>query len=310
MSAPVRVLSAREVHDGLDWTSLADALDAAFAAGAQVPVRHAHALVDSDTLLLMPAWNADVIGTKIVTVIPGAVAHGAPTVNATYLLMDRATGVPRAIIDGDALTVRRTAAVSALAARYAAPDSARTLLMVGTGHLAPWMVRAHVALRPAIDRVLVWGRHKDRAASLVATLDAEGIPAVVAGSLEAAVREADIVSCATTAQEPLVQGAWLRPGMHLDCVGGFTPTMREVDDDAVVASRVLVDSYDGVLAEAGDLVQPMVRGRVTRAHVVAELGELSRGERAGRTDPSQITLFKSVGTALADLAAAQCLMTA
>lgn len=310
MSAPVRVLSASEVHAALDWTSLASALEAAFAAGAQVPVRHAHPLAEGDTLLLMPAWNADVIGTKIVTVIPGAVALGAPSVNATYLLLDRRTGVPRAIIDGDALTVRRTAAVSALVARYAAPSTARTLLMVGTGHLAPWMVRAHVALRPAIDRVLVWGRRPERAAALVATLSDEGIPAVVAGSREAAVREADIISCATAAQEPLVPGAWLRPGMHLDCVGGFTHAMREVDDAAVVASRVLVDSYAGVLAEAGDLVHPIARGLITREHVVAELGELARGERAGRTDASQITLFKSVGTALADLAAAQCLMTA
>lgn len=300
----LRVLSAHEVHEALDWPRLSTALTAAFAVGAVVPVRHAHALNTDDTLLLMPAWNADAIGVKVVSVIPGARAHGAPTVGATYLLLDRVSGTPRAVLDGDALTVRRTAAVSAIAARSMAREDSRVLLMVGAGHLAPWMIRAHCALRPALREVLIWARSATRADSLAATLVSEGIPARSVISLPDAVSQADIVSCATMAHSPIVHGEWLRPGTHLDLVGGFTPTMREVDDDAVRLSRIAVDSYGGALTEAGDLTDPLARAVIMREDIVADLGELVRGDVAGRVDHQQITMFKSVGTALSDLAAA------
>lgn len=303
-------LAARQVHDALPWTPLADALAQAFARPEHttVPVRHAHPMGEDDTLLLMPAWHDRALGVKLVTVVPGAPARGGRTVSASYLLMDRDTGAPRALLDGEALTVRRTAAVSALAARHSARADAATLLVVGTGALAPWMARAHVALRPGITRVLVWGRTMARAASVAAVLWSEGLPAEVALDLETAVRGADIVCCATTAHAPVVRGAWLSPGTHLDLVGGFTPAMREADDDAVRHAHITVDSYDGALAEAGDLLDPMARGVITRAQVVSDLGGVLRGERVGRPDPQAITLFKSVGTALADLAAAELVM--
>ncbi len=303
------VLSARQVHDALDWQLLHTALTAAFAVGAVVPVRHAHALTADDTLLLMPAWNAEAIGVKLVTVIPSAPAHGAPTVGATYVLLDRATGVPQAVLDGDALTVRRTAAVSAIAARYMAREEARRLLVVGTGHLAPWMIRGHCALRPALGQILIWGRDSARAQRLAQVLIEEGLPVRATTDLAGASHAADIVCCATTSHEPLVRGEWLRPGTHLDLVGGFTPAMREVDDDAVRIARIAVDSYGGALTEAGDLTDPLARGVITRECVVAELGELVRGDVVGRSDPLQITIFKSVGTALADLAAAQAALS-
>ncbi len=296
--------SAADVHAALEWNALASALAAAFAAGADVPLRHAHVLNATDTLLLMPAWNQDAIGTKIVTVIPGANQLGAPTVGATYLLLDRASGTPRAVLDGDALTVRRTAAVSALAARYLAREFASTLVMVGCGHLAPWLVRAHCALRPAITRVLLWGRNTPRAEALARTLGDEGLPVDAVPNLEAAVREAHIVSCATTSTEPLVRAEWLAPGTHVDLVGGFTREMREADDATVAMSRIVVDTYDGVLSEAGDIIVPLERGAITRAHIVGDLAALVRGEASGRTNADEITLFKSVGTALADLAGA------
>lgn len=306
------VFTARQVHAALDWATLDSALTAALAAGAessvQVPLRHTHGLGNSDALLLMPAWTADAIGIKVVTFIPEAPSRGAPTVGATYLLLDRATGVPRAVLDGDAITVRRTAAISAVAARYLARPDARTMLMVGTGHLAPWMVRAHCALRPGLSRVVVWGRSPERAAAMVHALRAEGLPVEAAGDLEAAVRAADLVCCATTSRVPIVLGDWLSPGTHLDLVGGFTREMREVDDHAVARSRIAVDSYRGALAEPGDLVIPLEQGRIAREQVVAELAELVRGERVGRTRDDEITLFKSVGTALADLAAAQAVV--
>ena len=302
----LRVYSADEVHAALPWARLADALEAAFVDGAtQVPLRHAHALSAADTLLLMPAWRQDALGVKLVTVMPGAAARGAGTVQAAYLLLDRHTGVPRALLDGEALTLRRTAAASALAARHLALPDAGRLLVVGTGRLAPWMARAHVALRPSLAEVSVWGRDATRAAGIVRTLRDEGIYATVAGDLPSAVARAQVVSCATTSTVPLVQGAWLAAGTHLDLVGGFRRDMREVDDAAVARARVAVDTYAGALAEAGDLVQPIEAGVVARSHVVADLAELLRGERAVRRSAGDVTLFKSVGTALEDLAAAR-----
>lgn len=287
------------------------ALEHAFAAGAHVPLRHAHQLGERDTLLLMPAWrDADphgpgALGVKVVTVMPGAAAHGAPTVGALYLLLDRSTGEPRAVLDGEALTLRRTAATSALAARYMARSDASSLLVIGTGSLAPYMLRAHCALRPTLTQVTLWGRNAVAAQALAARLRGEGLPVQAEADLESALRAADIVCCATTATLPPVRGQWLREGTHLDLVGGFTRAMREADDDAVARARIVVDTYAGALAEAGDLVVPLETGVITRDRIVAELAEVVRGERPGRTGDREITLFKSVGTALEDLAAAE-----
>ncbi len=301
LSAMVRVYAAPQVHAALPWDTLAGALEAAFIAGAAVPLRHAHGLSASDTLLLMPAWGGRAIVVKVVTVMPAAAA----TVQASVLVLDRASGEPLAVLDGEALTLRRTAATSALAARHLARPDASRLLVVGSGRLAPWMARAHAALRPGLARIEVWGRRAAAAEAVAAELAAEGLPAVAVAELEAAVHQADIVCCATTSTAPLVHGAWLAPGTHLDLVGGFRPEMREADDDAVAGARIVVDTYAGALAEAGDLTQPLARGRIARAQVGADLAELLRGERPGRSTAAEVTLFKSVGTALEDLAAAE-----
>ena len=315
----VRVYSAAEVHAALPWCPLADALQAAFVRGAQVPLRHAHALAPTDTLLLMPAWDERLLITKLVTVIPGAPS----TVEATVMALDRATGHPLAVLDGEALTLRRTAATSALAARHLALPDVDTLLVVGTGRLAAWMARAHVALRPGLRRVLVWGRRFEAAQALAGELRAEfaaarstdgaarALPTLMAvptEGLEAACRKARLISCATTSTEPLVRGFWLTPGTHLDLVGGFKPHMREADDEAVARARIVVDTHAGAGAEAGDLVQPLQRGVITRDAVLGELAELLRGDCVGRRTPEDITLFKSVGTALEDLAAARLVL--
>ncbi len=308
----LRFYAADAVHAALDTPRLVAALEQAFRSGAQVPLRHVHRLGSSDLLLLMPAWRdgpADggegALGVKIVTVMPGAAARGASTVAALYVLLDRVTGEPRAVIDGEALTLRRTAAASALAARFMArPDSA-SLLVIGTGKLAPYMLRAHCAMRPALTQVRLWGRNAQAAQVLAGALRGEGLPVEFTPDLEEAVRGADIISCATTAATPIVQGEWLRVGTHLDLVGGFTRSMREVDDAAVTRARIVVDTYAGALAEAGDLVVPLETGACKREQIVAELAELVRGERQGRTSEREITLFNSVGTALEDLAAAE-----
>jgi ornithine cyclodeaminase/alanine dehydrogenase-like protein (mu-crystallin family) len=298
--------SAEQVHAALPWSTLVPALRDAFAAGATVPRRHAHALSDRDSLLLMPAWSDDALGVKVVTVMPDSCA--ARTVQALYLLLDRHTGEPRAVLDGEALTVRRTAATSVLAASYLARDDASDLLVIGTGTLAPYMVRAYCATRPAITRVRLWGRTPARAAALATALAREGLPveacADAPDALPNAVAASQIVCAATTSRAPVIYGAWLSPGTHVDLVGGFTPAMREADDHTMRVSRIVVDSYDGALTEAGDLVDPLARGVILREQVVAELRELVAGSILGRTDRAQITLFKSVGLALEDLAAA------
>jgi ornithine cyclodeaminase/alanine dehydrogenase-like protein (mu-crystallin family) len=317
MSSPLLQLTAADVHAALPWEALAAALTTAFVAPPVAPLRTSHTLhctpEQSDTLLLMPAWDAQHIGVKLVTVIADAPAHGGRTVEASYLLLDRRTGAPRALIDGEALTVRRTAATSALAARHLARADAGSLLVIGTGRLAPWMVRAYVALLPALHTVRLWGRDGARSAALADALRDEGYGApgalrletVPPHGLEQGVRASDVVTAVTTARTPVVHGAWLRAGTHVDLVGGFTPDMREADDATITrASVVVVDRYEGALHEAGDLVQPLAAGVITRDRIRAELGELLRGERAGRQSPAEITLFKSVGHALEDLAAA------
>jgi ornithine cyclodeaminase len=305
----MRFFSADEVYEALDFSALADAIAAMFRRNPTAPLRHAHALSNEDTLLLMPAWcdGADgSLGVKLVTVLPGNRTRGVPTVHAAYVLFERATGAPCALIDGEALTLMRTAAASLLAARYLARADATNVLVIGTGHLAPFIARAHCHERPDV-RLTVWGRNAGAADALVHHLRGFEIAAHAAPDLEAAVREADIVSCVTTATAPIVHGEWLQPGCHLDLVGGFRRTMREADDVAVRRARIFVDTFAGALAEAGDIIEPMERGVIARSDVLGELADLVQGGVTGRTAPHDITLFKSLGTAIEDLAAARLL---
>jgi ornithine cyclodeaminase/alanine dehydrogenase-like protein (mu-crystallin family) len=308
----VKVVTASELAAVLDDRGLVERLREAFREGADAPLRHRHAVPapgGEGTLLLMPAWQRGrSLGVKVVTVFPGNASRGLSAVQAAYLLLDAETGAPLALMDGTMLTRRRTAAASALAADYLARRDSATLVMVGTGSLAPHLIGAHAAIRP-IREVRVWGRSPDKARALAASvMMAAGsgradVRVTPVEDLEAAVRAADVVSCATLASDPLIRGAWLRPGTHLDLVGGFTPAMREADDDAVRRSRVFVDT-PAALEEAGDVVQPIASG-VLKKEDVADLFDLARGRRPGRTDEAQVTLFKSVGAALEDLAAAR-----
>ena len=221
-----------------------------------------------------------------------------------YLLLDGKTGAPQALIDGPMLTLKRTAAASALASSYLSRPDCERLLMVGTGALAPHLIMAHASVRP-ICNVLIWGRSPDKAARLAKRLDRSAFRVDHTEDLEGAARGAEVISCATLSTEPLVRGDWLQPGQHLDLVGAFKPDMRETDDAAIRRARVFVDTREGALKEAGDIVQPIASGALDPADIAGDLFELTRGERAGRRFYDQITLFKSVGTALEDLAAAQ-----
>jgi ornithine cyclodeaminase len=303
----MRVLSAGQVHAALDLDELADAIGRMLAASPAAPLRHAHALSATDSLLLMPAWSATALGVKLVTVMPDNPSRQLPTVNAIYVLLDRTSGAARAVIDGEALTLRRTAAVSLLAARHLARADARNALIIGTGKLAPYMAHAHARAR-RLDRLGIWGRRGEGAQSVAQRLRDEGLPAQAVEDLESAVRDADVISCATTSTRPIVRGAWVSAGSHLDLVGGFRRGMREADDDAIARARIVVDTYAGALAEAADILEPIEHGAITRASIVAELAELVADPARGRTAASDVTLFKSVGTAVADLAAAQLLL--
>ena len=305
----MRVISAAEVDSALDYRVLVERLRQAFRTGAETPVRHHHTVPtwgDNDaTLLLMPAWQVGRhIGVKIVTVFPDNASRGLASVMGAYLLLDGKTGSPLALIDGPTLTVRRTAAASALAARYLAREDCERLLMVGTGSLAPHLILAHASVRP-ICNVLIWGRHPEKARRLASRLDRPKFRVAATEDLEGAVQGAHVISCATMSKEPLIRGAWLQPGTHVDLVGAYRPDMRETDDDVIRASRLFVDTRDGALSEGGDLIQPLRDGVITEADIAGDLFDLTRGERAGRRFYDQITLFKSVGTAIEDLAAAQ-----
>jgi ornithine cyclodeaminase len=259
----------------------------------------------------MPAWtdfNAagssanGHIGVKIVTVSPDNNAIGKPAVMGLYLLLNGATGEPEALIDGQRLTQWRTACASALAASYLAREDASRLLVIGAGALSPFLTKAHSAVRP-ITTIRIWNRTAANAEKVAAQLRAEGLPAEAATDLDAELTAADIVSSATISTSPLVKGALLKPGTHVDLVGGFTPDMRESDDDAISRAAIYVDTRAGATKEAGDIVQPLKSGLLKPEGIVADLHELARGEKTGRTSASQITLFKSVGAALEDLAA-------
>ena len=319
----MKVLSAAEIDAALDDLALIDRLDGLFRTGCEMPVRHHHPIREplgpgstDAMLLLMPAWTTGQsgrMGVKVVTVFPDNGKRSLTSIYGQYLLLDGGTGATLALLDGTMLTKRRTACASGLASRYLSRPDASRLLMIGTGALAPELIRVHAKVRP-IREVTIWGRTPRQAESLAerlsATLpDAVGRPVAVraVGDRRAAVPDADIVSCATLSKEPLVEGDWLREGQHVDLVGAYTPQMRESDDRAVQRARLYVDTRAGALKEGGDIVQAIASGAITESAVLADLFELARGERSGRPngDRTSITLFKSVGAALEDLAAAE-----
>lgn len=291
----------------LAFRDLIAALEKAFLSECKVPARMVEAITANEqplgTLLLMPAWMPGrYLGVKTVCVFPGNAALGLSSLHSTYLLYDACTGVPLAQMDGNEITSRRTAAASALAARFLSRRDAATLLVVGAGRMASVLPHAYSVIRP-IRRVLIWSLHEHNAHKLAERLTHEGLTADVAVHLKPAVDVADIISCATLSREPLIRGAWLRLGVHLDLIGGFAPDMRESDDECYRNANVFIDT-DEALIKAGDLLSPIANGILAISDVRATLAQLCQGVHPGRTDDRQITIFKSVGTALEDLAAA------
>ena len=283
------------------WPALIGALRAMFITGCVAPLRHAHPLPEAGTLLLMPATTATHSGVKIVHVSPGNPARGLPAVHAAYLLSDAVTGVPLALLDGGELTDRRTAAASVLAASFLARADAARLLVLGSGRVAAALAEAYAASFPLTD-IAIWSPRAAHAAKLAARLSTHGLPARAVGTPSPA--GFDIIAAATLSATPLIRGADLAPGMHLDLVGAYRADMREADGAAMARALLVVDTRAGGLSEAGDVMQAIAEGHITEAHVAADLAALCRGQHPGRTSPDQITAFKSVGWAGEDLAAA------
>jgi ornithine cyclodeaminase len=302
-------IDAATTRRHLPFPALIESLRAMFVSGCEAPLRSTHKVGDAGTILLMPAWRTGArLGIKTVTIFPGNGERGVPGLHSVYLLFDAATGVPLAQLDGNEITSRRTAAAAALAASYLARADARRLLILGSGQVAQLLAEAMRAVRQ-IDEVVVWNHRPASAQALAATLRASGINAHATDDLEHAVARADIVSCATLSTAALVQGAWLRPGTHLDLIGSFTPQMREADAACFAQSRVFVDTAEA-LAKSGDVLDAIAEGTFTADRLQGTLAELCAATRRGRTDPAERTLFKAVGSALEDLAAAELVWSA
>jgi len=302
----MRLIDRDTTRRHLPFPALIAALRAAFVAGAEVPLRHTHVVggAPGGSVLVMPAWRAGGrLGIKTVTIFPANGALGLPGLHSVYTLYDACTGVPLAQLDGNEITTRRTAAAAALAASMLAREDARRLLVLGSGRVAACLPEAFAAVRP-IRHVAVWNHRAASAESLAAHWRANGIDAHAVGNLDAAVAAADIVSCATLSNGALVKGALLRAGTHLDLIGSFSPAMREADADCFARSAVYVDTEEA-LAKSGDILGAVAEGGFVPGALCGTLAGLCTGAAGGRRSADQITLFKAVGNALEDLAAAE-----
>ncbi|ETI60566.1 bifunctional Delta(1)-pyrroline-2-carboxylate/Delta(1)-piperideine-2-carboxylate reductase [Marinomonas profundimaris] len=306
----MKIISAEDVGHILSFDTLIPSIKAAFSDDFGMPQRQMYPLPGGtsdkhDTFAVLPAWTKDVLGVKSFTHYPENPDKGLLTVAAQVLLFDRKTGSPIALVDGTSLTYWRTAAVSALAASYMAREDASSLLLFGTGELAPYMALAHASVRP-ITTIYIHGRSVEKAlrtqqAILAARPD---IDVQVCADYKDVITGVDIVSCATGSPTPLFKSISLAAGTHIDLVGNHHKTCRECDSATVKMSRVIVDSYLNVFNEAGEILIPLEEGTIEKDHVKGELAELCVGKVKGRLNNSQTTLFKSVGTALADVASA------
>jgi ornithine cyclodeaminase len=300
-------ISAEDTEKLLSYDKLIEALRRTFRSGAKAPLRHHHTLPSTSctdaTLLLMPAWSVDsgFGGIKMVNVNPGNNTINLPSISASYLLFDVETGQHLCLMEASVLTPRRTAAAAALAASYLARPESSSLLVVGAGKVGSQLPDAFREVLP-IKEVLVWSRSSHQSAALVERLIGEGWNARVAETLEEGVREVDVVTCATLAKEPIIKGEWLSPGQHIDLIGSFTPTMREVDDQAIQRAKIFVDTQAAVI-ESGDFQIPLASGAITIENIGPSLYELCSLKQKWR-EPEDITLFKGVGHAVEDLAAA------
>jgi len=303
-------IDAQFIEAHTDFPGLIEALRKGFAnKDIIVPLRHHHDFPNphaerESSMLLMPAWQAsNAAGVKVVVVNPENGKQQLPAIQGIYMLFDVKTGSPKALVDAKKLTTKRTASASVLAANYLARPDSSSLLVVGTGALAPELIQAY-ASQFTLERIIVWGRNSKKAQALIDSLGHLNLDLQVTEELEAAVQKVDIISCATLSKTPLIDGAWLQAGQHLDLIGAYRPDMREANDEAIQRANVFVDTLEGGLKESGEIVIPLNKGILKPEDIHADLFDLCSGKHAGRSTREEITLFKSVGHALEDLIAA------
>ncbi|MEO9965661.1 MAG: ornithine cyclodeaminase family protein [Reichenbachiella sp.] len=305
----MKYIDAEELEKVLTYEDLIPKINDAFAKDYDIPMRHHHQYPNpkegvESTLLLMPAWdNGDALGVKIVNVSPNNSKYDLPTIQGLYLYFDLQTGTPKALMDAKKLTVKRTAAASALASKYLSRADSSKLLVIGTGALSLDLIKAHATVRP-IQEALIWGRSIEKAQAVVDKVDLPGVKATVIESIEEGITQADIISCATLSPTALVLGKYLKPGQHLDMIGAYKPDMREMDDEVLTKVDLYVDNVEGACKETGDLAIPLANGVIQKDDIKADLFSLARQSHQVSRSAESITCFKSVGHALEDLAAA------
>lgn len=296
-----------QVRKALDYEQLIDALRSIFQSDYTMPLRHHHFYKskagEDNALILMPVWNERFMGVKQVVVAPNNHTVDLPAIFAQYTLMDTQTGEPLAQMNAAELTSRRTACTSALAASYLARKDVKHLLIVGGGKVARHLAQAHSQVR-AYTKISVWMRNPEKMEAFVQELQVAGYPAEAVDDLEAVSRDADVISCATLSKTAIIKGEWVKSGTHLDLIGSHKPDTREVDDEAIAKSTIFVDSRMGALHETGELAIPIASGILKDEDVRADIAELTKNEHIGRQSEQEVTLFKSAGLAVEDLAAA------
>jgi ornithine cyclodeaminase/alanine dehydrogenase-like protein (mu-crystallin family) len=307
VSSELRVIGAEELRARLPMVAAIDALEDAFRTQdpSGGPLR-THVETPAGTLLLMPAVGAAGVGVKLVSITPANPGRDLPFIHASYVLFDAESQAPEGVLDGSALTALRTAAVSGLATRFVSREDARRLVIFGACVQARSHLEAMCAVRPVTDLVVV-SRSRGAAESLAQEGHGRGLTVRV-GEPEA-VREADLVCTCTTAEEPLFDGAWLPEGVHVNAVGSYRPETRELDTEAVRRARLVVETREVALAEAGELLIPIGEGALGAGHIVADLAETVRGANVRRS-PDDVTLLKSVGMAFEDLVVARAIVEA
>ena len=300
------------VASALPYPALIDALALGLQQSIESPLRsHYEPNGDASTVLIMPAWKAhENLGVKLVSIWPGNSAKGQSAVSAVYVLISCEDGKPIAVLDGTELTLRRTAAAAALAARILARKNSRTLAILGTGSLSAPLAVAHASVMN-FKTILVWGRDVKKAQAVVDNLALQGITAHASGDLQASLAQADVVCAASTATAPFIRSDWVKPGTHLGLIGAFTPTMAEAEPALMPRARVFADSRDAILQKGGEVLQAIQQGLIAASDIQAELAEIAAApQRAWRQSDAAITVFKSVGFASLDLIAAELVFAA
>jgi len=303
-------ITSEEIEQSTDFLELINSLKIAFKDNTTlIPMRHHHdfpnpEVGEDSTLLLMPAWNPSKdAGVKIVTVSPENGQFNLPSIQGTYIYLDAIKGSIKALLEAKNMTAKRTAAASALASSYLSREDSASLLMIGTGALSVNLIKAHASVRP-IKQVYVWGRSINKAQVICNELEEETFTVTPVQNIEDVISTVDIISSATLSKTPLVLGKYLVEGQHVDLVGAYKKDTREADDEVITKGNVYIDTYQGGLKESGDIVMPLKTGVLKEKNIKADLFELCANKKSGRETESEITVFKSVGHALEDLAAA------